>query len=138
MELEPYLHFGGTCEEALNFYKRVFGGEITSLNRFDGSPLMNELPPEYASKIMHASFVGANGVKFMASDGRPNTTHTGTMSRVSLSISTADVAEGERAFRALAEGGTVTMDFQKTFWGATFGMLTDKYGIDWMVNAAQM
>jgi PhnB protein len=136
MEIEPYLHFGGTCEEALNFYASVFGGEITSLNRFDGSPLMNELPPEYASKIMHANFKAPNGVKFMASDGRPNSTHDHG-SRVSLSISTADVAEGERTFRALAEGGKILMDYQKTFWGATFGMLTDKYGIDWMVNAGQ-
>src|SRR5947209_10589526 len=101
MELEPYLHFNGTCEEALNFYKGVFGGEIM-LNRFEGSPLMNDLPPEYASKVMHANFAGANGVSFMASDGRPNTTHGGDRSRISLSISTADVAEGERTFRALA------------------------------------
>ncbi|MEA2663606.1 MAG: PhnB protein [Candidatus Eremiobacteraeota bacterium] len=137
MEIEPYLHFRGQCEEALNFYASVFGGEITSLNRFAGSPLMNELPPEYASKIMHANFKAPNGVKFMASDGRPNTTHAGDSSRISLSVSTADVAEGERTFRALAEGGKISMDYQKTFWGATFGMLTDKYGIDWMVNAGQ-
>jgi PhnB protein len=135
MELEPYLHFGGTCEEALNFYRGVFGGEITSLNRFEGSPMMHELPPEYASKIMHANFVGANGsLKFMASDGRPSSTHEHG-SRISLAISTADVAQGERVFRALADGGTISMEFQKTFWGATFGTLTDKYGIDWMVNA---
>jgi PhnB protein len=137
MELEPYLHFGGNCEEALNFYRGVFGGEIAGLMRFEGSPLMTDLPADYGSKVMHASFVGANGdVKFMASDGRPNSTHD-QGSRISLSVSMSDVADGERVFRALADGGTVTMDFQKTFWGATFGMLTDKYGIDWMVNAGQ-
>lgn len=138
MELEPYLHFGGQCEEALNFYKSVFGGEITSLNRFEGSPMMKELPPEYGSKVMHANYVGADAaLRFMASDGMPDSTHADGAGRISLTISTADVAEGERVFKALAAGGTVSVEFQETFWGATFGMLTDKYGIDWMVNAGQ-
>ena len=135
MQLEAYLHFGGNCEEALNFYKSVFGGDIISLNRFEGSPLMSDLPADYANKIMHATYRGDDGLTFMASDGRPDSTHVDDRSRVSLSVSTTDVAEGERVFRALSAGGKVTMDWQKTFWGATFGMLTDKYGIDWMVNA---
>ena len=136
MELESYLHFSGNCEEALNFYKSVFGGEIM-LNRFEGSPLMNDLPPEYASKVMHANFEGANGVKFMASDGRPNTTHAGNTSRVSLSALHLRRGRGRARLSRAGGGRHGRMDYQKTFWGATFGMLTDKYGIDWMVNAGQ-
>ena len=132
MELEPYLHLAGKCEEALHFYQSVLGGEIGELNRFEGSPMMKDLPPDYGPKIMHSSF-RSGAVRFMASDGMPDSTHT-TGSRVSLAIATDDVAEGERVFNGLAAGGSVTMPYQKTFWG-TFGMLTDKYGIDWMVNA---
>lgn len=132
MELEPYLHFGGNCEEALNFYKGVFGGEITSINRFEGSPMAADLPPDYGNKIMHASFVSPS-LKFMASDAHPGG-HLAAKGHVTLSLAGSDVAEGERVFNALADGGTVSMPYQDTFWGAKFGMLTDKFGIDWMVN----
>jgi PhnB protein len=129
MELEPYLSFNGNCEEALNFYKGVFGGEITSLNRFEGSPMESEVADK--SKIMHSNFV-APGVKFMASDGMQDAATEG--SRITLSLGTRDVAEAERVFNGLSAGGKIDMPLQDTFWGATFGMLTDKYGIDWMVN----
>jgi PhnB protein len=132
MELEPYLHFNGNCEEALNFYKGVFGGEITSINRFAGSPMESELPPGYGNKVMHANFK-APGVNFMASDGMPGS-NTAEGTRVSMSLGSNDVGESERVFNALAEGGKIAMPFQETFWGAKFGMLTDKFGIDWMVN----
>jgi PhnB protein len=129
MELQPYLLFYGTCEEALDFYKSVFGGEITSVHRFEGSPMESQVPDK--SKIMHASFV-APGVEFMASDDVRGGEQQG--SRITMSLGTNDVAEAERAFNALASGGTVGMPLQQTFWAARFGMLTDKYGIDWMVN----
>jgi len=132
MELEPYLHFDGNCEEALNFYKSVFGGEITSLNRFEGSPMESELPPGYGNKIMHANFKSPT-LKFMGSDGMPGS-RLESGSRVSLSLGGSDADEGRRVFDALAAGGTIGMPFQDMFWGATFGMLTDKYGIDWMIN----
>jgi PhnB protein len=131
MELEPYLHFSGNCEEALNFYKGVFGGEFT-LNRFEGSPLAAEFPPDYANKIMHANFTSPS-LKFMAADGRPASTHEGS-GRISLSLGGSDVVAGKRVFDALAAGGTIVVPFQKMFWGATFGQLTDKFGIEWMVN----
>ncbi len=132
LELEPYLQFDGDCEEALNFYKGIFGGEITSVNRFEGSPMESEVPPDYKNKIMHANFK-APTLKFMGSDGMPGTTARGG-GHVSLSLGGRDIAEGQRVFDALAAGGTVTMPFADTFWGAKFGMITDKYGIDWMVN----
>lgn len=116
MQLEPYLLFYGTCEEALKFYRSVFGGEISSLHRFEGSPMESQVPDK--SKIMHASFE-APGVKFMASDDTRGGERQG--SRITMSLGTNDVADAERVFNALASGGTI-------------GMLTDKYGIDWMVN----
>jgi PhnB protein len=132
MQLEPYLHFGGSCEEALTFYKEVFAGEVVALMRFGDSP-GGELPPDYKDKVMHASFESSD-LKFMAADHRPGT-ELDRGSQVSLSLSTRDVAEGERVFAMLGVDGDVTMPMQDTFWGARFGMLTDKFGIKWMVNA---
>ena len=132
MELEPYLHFGGACEEALTFYKEVFAGEVVSLMRYTDMQGM-EIPPGYQEKVMHSSFKSPD-LKFMASDQMPGTPES-TGSRVSLSLSTRDVAEGERVFAMLSAGGRITMPMADTFWGARFGMLTDKFGVNWMVNA---
>jgi PhnB protein len=131
MQLAPYLFFDGTCEEALEFYAEVLGGKISEINRFADSPMGESMPPEHRDRIMHATFV-APGMTLMASDGSDG---HGEMRRASLSIATADGVEGARVFSALAAGGTVTMPYAKQFWGASFGMLVDKYGIRWMVNA---
>ncbi len=131
MELEPYLFFDGTCEEALTFYASVFGGGITALMRFEGSPLAEEMPPDARNRVMHANFV-APSLRFMGADSNRASECTG--SHVALSLSSRNVPECQRIFEALAAGGAVTMPFGKTFWGAMFGMLTDRYGIDWMVN----
>ncbi|MEO6990348.1 MAG: VOC family protein [Candidatus Baltobacteraceae bacterium] len=133
MELEPYLFFDGTCEEALNFYAGIFNGEITSLNRFEGTPGTEHAPAGYGNKIMHANFKSPS-LKFMASD-MPGGDRSGE-GRISLSLASSDVAEGTRVFDALAEGGKISMPLAKQFWGDTFGSLTDKYGIDWMVNCS--
>ncbi len=135
MQLEPYLFFtGGKCEEALNFYKGVFNGEIDGLSRWKEMPKDAGGPPvtpETENMVMHANF-RAPGVSFMASDASPGKTYgEGSMS---LSLGTGDVAEAERVFKNLAEGGSVEMPLADMFWGAKFGMLTDKYGIDWMIN----
>ena len=135
MQLEPYLFFtGGKCEEALNFYKGVFNGEIEGLSRWKEMPKDAGGPPvtpDTENRVMHASF-RAPGVSFMASDASPDKTYgEGPMS---LSLGTGDVAEAERVFKRLAEGGSVEMPLADMFWGAKFGMLTDKYGIDWMIN----
>ena len=131
MQLEPYLFFYGRTEEALNFYKDVFRGEITQLNRFEGSPMESEMPPEAKKQIMHATFKGP-GFSFMASEGR----RTGPEgeNNVSLSIYEKDGAEAKRIFDRLADGGNVAMPLQDAFWGGKFGMTTDKFGIDWMVS----
>jgi PhnB protein len=128
------MHFHGTCEEALGFYKSVFGGEIVGgINRYGGSPMMEGAPAGWESKVLHAVFE-APGVKFMASDVAHPRNADGM---ISLSIGTSDKSEGERVFNALAQGGTVEMPFQPSFWGSIFGMVTDKFGIDWMVSSDQ-
>jgi len=132
LELEPYLHFDGTCEAALNFYSGVFGGGIEGLNRFAGSPMEHDLPPEHLQRVMHASFRSPS-IRFMASDGRPERDGPGGH-EISLCLSTTDLAEAERVFSQLGEGGQVTMPFGDTFWGSKFGMVTDRYGIQWMVT----
>ncbi len=135
MQLEPYLFFtGGNCEEALNFYKGVFNGEIEGLSRWKEMPKDAGGPPvtpETQNMVMHANFKSP-GVSFMASDATPGKTYG--EGSISLSLGTGDLAEAERVFKSLAEGGSVEMPLADMFWGAKFGMLTDKYGIDWMIN----
>jgi len=132
MELEPYLFFqGGKCEEALNFYKGLFGGEITSIMRWKEMPPEMEMPAGSGELIMHSNFKSPT-IKFMASDARPTTQYGD--GPISLCLGTKDAAEAKRVFDGLSAGGKVEMPLDNSFWGAMFGMLTDKYGIDWMIN----
>jgi PhnB protein len=128
--LNVYLNFPGNCEEALHFYQGCFGGEILSMKRFGDSPM--ESPEAHKQRIMHAEFK-AEGIYFMASDTMPDDESTGG-NVVQLSINLTDATEQEQLFKRLSEGGTVLMPLQDTFWGAAFGMLTDKFGIRWMLN----
>ena len=134
IQLEPYLFFDGTCEEALNFYKEVFGGEIEGLSRWKEMPGDAGGPPvtpETENRVMHAYFK-SDGVSFMASDASPGKKYgEGPMS---LSLDVGDVAQAQRVFNQLSAGGSVEMPMQDMFWGAKFGMLTDRFGIDWMVS----
>jgi len=131
MELEPYLFFYGQCEDALNFYSRVFGGKIEGIMRFEGSPMESQVPPDYKKKVMHARFKSPS-LRFLAADGRPGTNQQG--GNISLSLGSLSLAEAQRVWEKLAEGGRVEMPFSDMFWGAKFGSLTDKFGIDWMIN----
>ncbi len=131
IELNPYLFFHGRCEEALEFYKAALGGEL-ELSRIEGSPMAEQSPAEWRSKIMHAR-LKFDGGTIMASDGRPGT-QPAKDSDLTLSISLDDEARAERIFAALSQGGEVETPLQKMFWGAKFGMFTDKFGIDWMIN----
>ena len=131
LKVEPYLFFYGKCEEALNFYKGIFGGEIVRVTRMKEAPPEMAAPPNWADKIMNASFESPS-VKFMASDGSPDTPNVD--GNISLSLGTDDEAEGTRVFNKLSEGGKVDMPLQDAFWGAKFGIFKDKYGIEWMVN----
>ena len=132
MEFAPYLFItGGKCAEALDFYKGIFGGKIDQLMRWKEAPADMGLPAELGDRIMHSNF-SSTAVNFMASDSQPTTKYGD--GPISLSLGTKDVNEAKRLFDALAQGGKVEMPLEKTFWGAMFGMLSDKYGIDWMVN----
>lgn len=133
MQIQPYLFFTGECEEALNFYQSVFGGEIVNINRYGGSPMESQAPPGWKDKIMHATFT-AGDITLMAADSSHSPPGANN-ARARLSVGSADHEEGQRVFDGLAAGGTITMPYSKQFWGASFGMLVDRFGIEWMVNA---
>ena len=132
MQLEPYIFFHGTCEDALKFYVTAFRGKIEGMTRCSEAPPEFQGDPSWGNKIMHATFI-AGDVKFMCSDGRPGNPPDGEDDIV-LSIATNDAAEGERVFNALADGGAVEMPLAQAFWGGRFGQVTDKFGIQWMVS----
>jgi PhnB protein len=126
----PYLNFNGNAAEALEFYSNALNGEIVFKQTFGEAPM--ESPESQKDKIMHASF-RAGDLHFLVSDTMQGTSVEGG-SNLALSLNFNDVEEMDKTFAALAEGGKVTMDLQDTFWGAKFGMLTDKYGFSWMFN----
>lgn len=131
MLLNPYLLFNGDCAEAFKFYEETLGGKIEAMMTFNGTPAAEHAPPEWGDKILHASMV-VGDQKLMASDAPPG--QYAEPKGLSVSISLNDRDKGERIFNALAEGGTTTMPFAKTFWASGFGMCTDRFGIPWMVN----
>ena len=130
--VQPYLFFEGKCEEAIEFYKKALGAEVEMLLRYRDNPEPpppGSAPPD-ANKVMHASFrVGETQIR--ASDGRcmgePN------FDGFALSLGVATEAEADRVFAALADGGKVQMPLTKTFFSPRFGMVTDRFGMMWMV-----
>lgn len=131
--VQPYLFFSGRCEEALEFYKTALGAQVDMLMRFKDSPEpppADMLAPGFENKVMHASF-RIGGSVLMASDGCGEGSKFGGFS---LSLNVPDETEAKRAFDALAVGGEVGMPLGKTFWSPCFGMVTDRFGMGWMVN----
>lgn len=132
--VNPYLTFNGTCEEAFNFYKSVFGGEFPYAGKFSDMPSEYPIAESEKNKIMHISLPIGNTV-LMGSDAVEG---FGGVPKIgdnfSVSINTDSEEEATRIFNGLSAGGKVTMPLDKTFWGALFGMFTDKFGINWMVN----
>lgn len=135
MLIQPYLFFDGRCEEALAFYGKAVGAQVQNLVRFKDSPEQpGDTPagprPPHGDKIMHASFkIGESLVN--ASDGECG--GTPDFRGFSLVINAKDDAEAKRAFDALADGGAVRMPLSKTFFASSFGMLSDRFGVHWMV-----
>lgn len=134
MQIQPYLFFDGRCEEAIAFYRDALGAQELMKMRFKDAPPSDDCqtPPEFADKIMHAS-LAIGSTHLLLSDGqcgREKVAHSG----FSLSVTANDVASGKKYFNALAQGGQITMPYQKTFWTEGFGMLVDKFGVPWMVN----
>lgn len=133
MQLTPYLMFNGNCEEALKFYARALDGEIKDLMRFEGSPVESMATEGDKQRVMHSHFV-AKELMFMASDTGEGGPILNPNGMVHLSINFDSAAQQEKVFNALSEGGVAGMPLQDTFWGARFGMVTDKFGICWMLN----
>ena len=126
----PYLMFNGNAGEALAFYSKAFNGKVVFSQTYGESPEKGSA--DYKDKIMHATFQ-AGSLTIMASDSMPGSeVNAGT--NTSLSLNFKSVESIEQIFLALSDGANVTMALQDTFWGARFGMLTDKFGINWMFN----
>lgn len=127
--LDPYLNFSGNCQEAMEFYKAIFGGKLEMTNYLDGGMSRSA---DDEKLIMHAMLQADNGISFMASDGKQDTeTHEAA---IQLSLSGDNHDELSGYFEELSDGGTVREPLVKAPWGDTFGMTTDKFGISWMVN----
>ncbi|MBK6613869.1 VOC family protein [Ottowia sp.] len=146
MQFIPYLNFDGNCAEAMAFYAKLFGGQIVHQMTFGEMPASEGMPPlpdALKSCLMHAHLqIGAQTL--MGSDalpampGQSDACGGGYQKPQGLwvSISVDTVAEGQRVFDGLAEGGQATMPFTQTFWSPGFGMVTDRFGTPWMVNVA--
>lgn len=128
MKLVPYLNYNGTCEEAFRFYASVLGGEVAGINYYEGSPM--EVPAGMEKKVMHAAVLFEDNEIMGADD--VNATEMPANSPMMLNF--MEVFVMDRIFNGLAQGGTITMPLQDTFWGARFGAVTDKFGIRWMFN----
>ena len=134
MKLNIYLSFRGNCEEAMNFYKECLGGTFESMKYFkDGPEEMggHKLADDMKDKVMHMTWRFGGGNIVMASDGMDQEESSG---KIKLSISMNDPDRMEEVFNKMVTGGQVIMAPEDTFWGAKFGMLTDKYGFTWMFN----
>ncbi|HYF68401.1 MAG TPA: VOC family protein [Ohtaekwangia sp.] len=133
--VNPYLNFKGNAEEAFNFYKSVFGGEFFAVQRFKDTPEAEKLSASDGEKLMHIALPIGHGNILMATDvlesmGRqfiPGNNYY-------LSLSADSKVEADKLFKALSDGGEVSIPISDMFWGAYFGMLTDKFGVQWMVG----
>jgi PhnB protein len=133
MQVQPYLYFEGRCEEAIEFYRKILGAELTMLMRYKDSPEPPQpgmLPPAAGDKVMHSSFrIGESTV--MASDGlcsgKPD------FKGVSLTLTVSNDSDAEKLFAALGDSGQVQMPLNKTFFSSRFGMVADRFGVSWMI-----
>jgi PhnB protein len=135
MQLHTYVSFDGNCRDALEFYRQQLGGEITAMMTWGEGPMADEIPPPDRGRIMHGCLKLGDHM-LMGTDataGNPYQEIKG--SRVVLEV--PDPEQAERLFQGLSEGGNVEMPIAETFWACRFGMLTDRYGVPWMVNCGK-
>ncbi len=130
MHVNPYLMFDGRTEEALEFYKAKLGAEVTVLMRFSDNPDPSYNPPHSKDKIMHCAFT-IGGQVLMASDG--DCGGKSEFKGISLTLTLPTPAEAEKYFAALSDGGQVSMQMAETFFADRFGVVADKFGVNWMV-----
>jgi PhnB protein len=134
-KINPYLNFAGNTEEAFKFYKSVFGGEFAMLQRFKDTPEAGRVPERENEKIMHVSLPIGEVTTLMATDALESMGHKLNVgNNIQLSVEAESKNEVDKLFKGLSAGGKVTMPLADTFWGAYFGMVTDKFGVQWMVS----
>jgi PhnB protein len=136
MKIHAYLNFDGKAEEAFGFYAKILGGKLTEIHRFGSMPQDGgfELTSEQRNLVMHVGLELPDGQMLMASDVIEGMGQHVKGNTVSISVHPDSKPEADRIFNALTEGGTVTMPLADQFWGDYFGSLTDRFGINWMVN----
>lgn len=133
----PYLQFNGNAKEAMNFYRKVLGGEFTGYATYGEVPGGEKMAAEDQEKFIHIALTTSNGNRIMATDkvsGMGMDLITGN--NLHICIQTDSAAEADQFFEGLADGGTIMMPMNQTFWGDYFGMCTDKFGTHWMINHA--
>lgn len=137
-QINPYLTFNGNFEAAFMFYKKVFGVEFSYIGRFNEMPSDENSKPlseEDGNKIMHVSLPISKETNLFGSDTSEAFGHEVAFgNNISISINAASIEEADHLFTGLSEGGKITMPMEKTFWGAYFGMFTDQFNINWMIN----
>lgn len=131
-----YLNFNGNCEEAFLFYKSVFGGEFDYFGRYGEMPPQEgfEMPEEFRQKVLHVSLPISAETALLGCDTGHFSPKADFGNNFSISINTHSKEEADRMFSMLTDGGQVQMPMDITFWGAYYGMCTDRYGINWMIN----
>jgi len=133
MRVNPYLFFGGDCAEAFRHYERVLGGKIIFSMTYREAPSQEGCPAGFEDKIMHTS-MEYGGATLMGSDAPPPHGDPAQFVPIAVSVTVDAPEEADRIFSGLSEGGKVTMAMAETFWARRFGMATDRFGIQWMVN----
>lgn len=129
--IKPYISFKGNAEEAMNFYKEKLGAELLYMGRYGDSPMAGKGPDD---KIMHCSIKIGDSVIMACDNVFEDHNPTVLGNNITLALGTNTVAQADEAFEHLSEGATIIMPMQETFWAERFGMLTDKFGINWMFN----
>lgn len=132
--INPYLYFSGNCEEAFNFYKSIFGSEFSSFQRFKDVPRENPLPEGEEQWVLHVELPIGKGTVLMGCDSPSARGNVVSGNNFNISILCDSSEETDRLFTDLSAGGQVSMPLQETYWEARFGMFTDKFGIQWMIN----
>ncbi len=134
MQTQVHLNFKGDCEDALKFYEKALGAKRTFSVTWAESPMAKDAPKGWDKKIMHAT-IKIGDAEVMAADSPPGRYEQPSGFAMSLNVATPK--EADRVFTALSEGGKVTMPLEETFWAQSFGMMTDKFGVPWMVNCGK-
>ena len=132
MQMNPYLSFNGECEAAFKFYEQCLGGEPGAIFRYAGTPLADQVPADWSDKVMHGSLT-VGGLVLMGGDVAPDRYEA--PKGFSLSLHIKSTADAERIFHELAKEGRVVVPLEKTFWAVCFGMVVDRFGIPWLINA---